>query len=281
MEEETFPIHVTYGGPVMMTRKSLRGMLDRLVPRGLAYTTHYLHNINMREEDFVAACHHFGLDHLLFDVSIKDILTEVEARRARGARPTCRDLPVVMGEEQREIADASLDVYERRAAYAEEMARARAAMRGTARRPAAGRIRRPLPPLPRADGGKVYTFHPHHGGAIEVTREGLRHLLGLLVPHGLAYIPYRLYEHDLYMSELRSACHSLGLRHLLFDVPVREVLAEVEARRARGARPTGRGLPLAMGEEDREYADAMLDVYERKAAEAERAAALEVAPAAA
>jgi len=116
-----------------------------------------------------------------------------------------------------------------------------------------------------------------------MTRDAVLRLLGLTVPHGLAYLPYHLHWLGMGVDDLMDACELFGLAHLLLDVPIREVLAELDARRARGAQPTRRELPLLMGEEEREYADAMLDVYGRRAAEAgaKARAALEVAPAAA
>jgi len=258
----------------------IRYALDSDLPGGMECLFHTSSYSGTSVDDFFAACRHFGLDHLLFDIRYAEVKAELEARRARGAPPTARELPfAARGEGDRELADAMLDAYERRVADAEAMAAARAAARRGARLPPEGDPASRLPP-PRTAGGEACPLEDL--GARELaTREGTRHLLGLVVPHGRAYMVYHLLSCGLGISEFEGACHFFGLAHLLFDVPVRDVLAELEARRARGAPPTARELPLMMGEEDREYADAMLDVHARRAAEAEEAAALRVAPAAA
>jgi len=284
----TYTIRTGYGRECHMTRDMVRRGLDSDLPGGLDTLFHTLSYAMLSANDFLDACRHFGLDHLLFDITDAEIGAELEARRARGAPPTARELPfAVNGEGDRELADAMLDAYERRVADAEAMAAARAAAMGDP--PGGplptGTVARPFPPLPRSAGEQVHRLRTANQGTVELTRGGLRRLLGLVLPHGLAYVPYCLYEHGVTLGDLRRACRRLGLDHLLLDVPIREVLAELTARRARGAPPTGRELPLMVGEEEREYADAMLDVYERKAAAAEaetaRVAALEAAPRAA
>lgn len=284
MGEETFPIRTGYGDTLHMTRAALRRALDGLVPRGFTYVLRHLCGENMYEEDFMAACRHFGLDHLLFNVTNEDVLGELRARRARGAGPSERELPMMMTEGAREDADAMLDAYEGRAADAEAMAERKAAMRGaagTARRPPAGESAPRLDWPAAGAGEEAYQVAYGRRRPIMMTRGAARRVLGLVVPHGLAYMPYHLHELGVSAGKFESACRSLGLGHMLFDVTIREVLAELDARSARGAAPTARELPLMVSEDDRGYADAMLDVYERKAAEAEARKAQKVAPAAA
>ena len=265
--EDTYPVRAAYGHVYHMTRAMVRGGLDSDLPGGLDTLFHTLSYSRLSVDDFLAACRHHGLDHLLFDIKDGEVDAELESRRARGAPPTDRELPfAVNGEEDRELADAMLDAYERRVADAEAMVRARAAARG-------GRAPRP----PRGAEARALAL----GKEAMQTREGLRRLIGAIMPHGRAYLPYHLLTCGLGVMEFKGACRRFGLGHLVFDVTIREVLAELDARRARGAPPTDRELPLMMGEDDRAYADAMLDVYGRRAAEAEARAALEVAPAAA
>jgi len=281
MAEDTYPVRASPGRKYPMTREMIRYALDSDLPGGMECLFHTSSYSGTSVEDFFAACRHFGLDHLLFDIRDAEVDAELEARRARGAPPTARELPfAARGEGDRERADAMLDAYERRVADAEAMAAARAAPGGPARRPAARAARSRLSWPPAGPGEKAYNVGSA-GSRVMVTRATARRVLGLVVPHGLAYMYYHLHELDMNPGDFMSVCRGFGLGHLIFDVPIREVLAELEARRARGAPPTARELPLMMGEEDREYADAMLDVHARKAAEAEAAAALRVAPAAA
>jgi len=285
MAEEAFAIRTAYDGDIRMTRGMMRASLDSLLPRGFKYAVRHLRGAGMYEEDYMEACRHFGLDHLLFDLSSDDILDALEARRARGAQPTARELPMMMLETGRKHADAMLDAYEARAADAGAMAARRAALRGArkgARRPTAAETVASLAAPPGHE-GDTYEMHMADGGRVRVTQDAVRRLLGLTVPHGLAYLPYHLHWLGMGVDDVMEACELFGLAHLLLDVPIVEVLAELDARRARGAPPTRRELPLMVGEEEREYADAMLDVYGRKVAEAEAraGASLEVAPAAA
>jgi len=284
MAEETCAIRSVHDGDIRMTRRMMRASLDSLLPRGFKYAVHYLRGAGMYEEDYMEACRRFGLDHLLFDVTVDDVIDARQARRERGAQPTSREMPMMMMlESEREEADAMLDAYEARAADAEAMAARRATLRG-----ARGRARRPTAEetvaalaAPPGHAGDTCEMRRAGGGRVMMTRDAVRRLLGLTVPHGLAYLPYNLHWLGMGVDDVMEACELFGLAHLLLDVPIRDVLAELDARRARGAPPTARELPLMMGEEEREYADAMLDVYGRRAAEAGARAALEVAPAAA
>lgn len=284
MEGDTYPVRAAYGDPAQMTREMVRQDLDSDLPQGLGCLYHSMSYALMSVDDFFAACRHFGLDHLLFDIEHSEVLGELAMRRARGAKPTVREPPFGLeGEASREYADAALDVYERRVAEAEAVAGVRAALRGAAPRSALppGPARR-LPPLPpRAGGGESCPISTANGGTVEMTRARTRHLIGLVAPHGLAYLEYHLYMCGLNRVAFEDVCRHFGLGHLLVDVTGRDVLAELEARRARGAKPTARGLPIMVGEEEREYADAMLDAYERRAARAAgvaREALLEAAP---
>ena len=260
--EDTYPVRAAYGHVYHMTRTHVRGGLDSDLPGGLDTLFHTLSYSRLSDDDFLAACRHHGLDHLLFDIEDGEVDAELDARRARGAPPTGRELPfAARGEEDRELADAMLDAYERRVADAEAMAAARGAR-------AAG--------PPRGAEARAQAL----GKEAMQTREGLRRLIGAIMPHGRAYLRYHLLTCGLGVMEFEDACQRFGLGHLVFDVTIREVLAELDARRARAAPPTDRELPLMVGEDDRAYADAMLDVYGRRASEAEARAALEVAPAA-
>ena len=115
---ETFTVRRAHGGTFELTRERLERTLDSIGPRGKSYVYHYLHVGAFNADDFEAACRHFGLEHLLVDISLTDIGNEMEARRANGAIPTDRPAPFGADWYDRETVDAMLDVYERRVAEA-------------------------------------------------------------------------------------------------------------------------------------------------------------------
>jgi len=112
--EDTYPVDTTRGETVELTRPMVLDLLDSLVPRGLDWLVRGLEERGIRMHDFERACRHFRLAHHVFDVPPEVSIAERNARRARGAPPTARRLPHLMTEADRELADAMLDVYERR-----------------------------------------------------------------------------------------------------------------------------------------------------------------------
>jgi len=112
--EDPYPVDTTRGETVDLTRPMVMELLDSLVPRGLDWLVRGLEERGIHMCDFRRACRHFRLAHHVFDVAPEEAIAERNARRARGAPPTSRRLPHLMTEADRELADAMLDVYERR-----------------------------------------------------------------------------------------------------------------------------------------------------------------------
>ena len=119
---ETFTVRNADGGTFEISRERLEWLLNNIAPNGMRKLRYFLSCQQIDRADFEAACWHFGLGHYLVDVSRSDVQAELEARRARGAPPTNRIVPLYMDLDDRERIDAALDAYARRVAEARSAA---------------------------------------------------------------------------------------------------------------------------------------------------------------
>lgn len=115
---ETFPVRTPWGVE-RMTRDGIREFLAALGPCGLNYVYHTLNVHMMNNRDFEAACDHFGVRHLLVEITDSDVKDEMEARRARAEPASTGPMLLMMEVLGREEADARIAIYNRRVADAE------------------------------------------------------------------------------------------------------------------------------------------------------------------
>lgn len=132
--EETFTVRMDDGGTFEVTRERLERTMRSVGPQGKWYFHRLLNQSSVNTDDIDAASRHFGLEHLLADISSEEIMREIDARRVRGAPPTDRPAPYMAEMDRRERIDAMLDVYERRVSEA-----AAGAARANSKGAAAGR----------------------------------------------------------------------------------------------------------------------------------------------
>jgi len=116
--DETFPVRTPWGAE-RMTREGMRKFLASVSPQGLNYVYHVLNVHMMDHQDFEAACDHFGVRHLLVEITDSEVCGEMAARRAREEPPSTGPLPIMMEVLGREEADARIAIYNRRVAEAE------------------------------------------------------------------------------------------------------------------------------------------------------------------
>jgi len=116
--EETFPVRTPWHAEPM-TREGIRELLASIGPRGTGYVCHFLAVHTLDYGDFEAACDHFGLRHLLVEITDSEVYDEMEARRDRAEPPSTGPLLRMMGAMRREEADARIAIYNRRVAEAE------------------------------------------------------------------------------------------------------------------------------------------------------------------
>ncbi|RNJ76928.1 MAG: hypothetical protein EB824_00080 [Thaumarchaeota archaeon S15] len=115
---ETFPVRTPWGAE-RMTRDGIRKFLTEIGPCGLDYVYHVLNVHMMNNRDFEAACNHFGVRHLLVEITDSDVEDEIEARKARAEPASTDPLLLMMEVLGREAADARIAIYNRRVAEAE------------------------------------------------------------------------------------------------------------------------------------------------------------------
>lgn len=113
-----FPMK-TAGATEHVTRDGVRGFLAAVAPRGRAYVHHVLCLRMTNPSDFEAACDHFGLRHLLVDITDGEVYDEMDARKARSEPPSTGPLPPMMEMLRRDEVDARIAIYNRRVAEAE------------------------------------------------------------------------------------------------------------------------------------------------------------------
>jgi len=127
---ETFPVRTAWATE-HWTADSLRKFLTGIAPLGQSYVYHALNVYMMNHRDFEAACDHFGMRHLLVDVTLGDVFGEMRARKARAEPPSTGTLPLFLDSLSREEADARIALYNRRVAEAEARFAAQAPARAS------------------------------------------------------------------------------------------------------------------------------------------------------
>jgi len=116
--DETFPVRTPWGAE-RMTHDGIRKFLASVGPRGLRYVYHVLNVHMMNRRDFEDACDHFGVRHLLVDITDCEVYDEMDARKTRSEPPSTGPLPIMMEMLRRDEVDARVAVYNRRVAEAE------------------------------------------------------------------------------------------------------------------------------------------------------------------
>ncbi|MDD9814069.1 MAG: hypothetical protein OXU37_07410 [Thaumarchaeota archaeon] len=161
----TFPVRTAWETE-HWTGDDLRKFLSSKAPLGQTYVYHALDVHMMNHRDFEAACDHFGIRHLLVDITLGEVFDEMDARRARNEPPSTGPLPLFLNQMSREEADARIAIYNRRVSEAEAaMAAPAPSWAGATPRAHAGRHGRPPPvgPHRRDDGpgGRLPAHSPH------------------------------------------------------------------------------------------------------------------------